>query len=797
MYLSPPAILAILTLLICGVTFLLTIWQRKCRHAKNSLLLLQSAIFDNTFQLQGLLAPDGTLLDANQTALQFVGADKAAVVGKKFWDTPWWSHDPDSQTRLQEYIKRCAAGEFIRFEGTHRDADGRLRAIDATLKPLKDAGGQVIYLIPEGRDVTDLQEAQTALRHKNILLETLFENIPFDIWIRDTEGRLLLQNEMNARHYGVKIGNTPEEDDITPEQCRLFRISLEQALEGFSLDLELREEEQIYRKIVAPIRHNNQITAIFGLNIDVTDRFTAMEALRSGEKRFKAIFEESPIAIAITDLTHRRYVDVNRSFCSLSGYTKSMIIGKTTQELGLFWNPGDDARLYQMLTDTGSINAEEIQTRTATGEQRSGILFTRIIMIEKAAHAISLYQDITEQKRVEEQLKSSEESYKGIFDNAPIGIFQSSPAGHYISINNVFASIFGYASPQEMMALVHDIPRQIYADAEQRQEIITKLRSRDTLIVDDIQFYRKDGTRFYATMYIRGTRDTATGEVVLLDGFVVDTTEHRQTLEIMLQHEKMLMISGLAAGMAHEINNPLGIIAQDLQNLERRLSPALPKNRQIAEELGIDLIALQQYLKQREINSYLASMQNAARRASRIMDNMLQFSRSNGTSRHPAPLYTVIEHALELAGSDFDLRRTYNFSTITLIRDYTPDLPLVVINTTEIEQVLINLIKNAAQSLHGRQNGPQPEIRISAHQDDAVAVISVADNGPGMTEEVRRRVFEPFFTTKDVGKGTGLGLAVSHAIITKNHHGLLTVSSRPGQGCCFTITLPTLQAEQP
>jgi hypothetical protein len=111
--------------------------------------------------------------------------------------------------------------------------------------------------------------------------------------------------------------------------------------------------------------------------------------------------------------------------------------------------------------------------------------------------------------------------------------------------------------------------------------------------VDDIQFYRKDGTRFYATMYIRGTRDTATGEVVLLDGFVVDTTEHRQTLEIMLQHEKMLMISGLAAGMAHEINNPLGIIAQDLQNLERRLSPALPKNRQIAEELGIDLIALQ------------------------------------------------------------------------------------------------------------------------------------------------------------------------------------------------------------
>lgn len=794
MYLSSLLIAGIVSLLICSVTILLVLCQRKKERVSNRLLLLQSAVFNNTFQLQGLLAPDGALLDANQTALEFVGIDKSAIIGKPFWDTPWWNHDQELQKQLQTYITRCAAGECIRFEATHRNAAGKLHHIDATLKPLRDASGTIVYLIPEGRDITDLKTAESSLQEKNTLLETLFESIPFDVWIRDTEGRLLLQNDLHARHYNVSIGNTAEEDQVAPDLCRLWKISQEQALEGYTLDLELRETDKIYRTIVAPIKHDNRISAIFGLHIDVTDRFNAMEALRSSEKRFKAIFEESPIAIAITDLTSRRYVNVNRSFCVLSGYSREAIIGKTVIELNLTWNPDDTTRLYQKLTDDGVINGEEVQTRTATGEQRTGILYVRIIMIDKHAHAISLYQDVTDKKRVEEQLESSEATYKAIFNNAPIGIFQSVTAGQFISVNTVFAKIFGYSSPEEMLKLVHDIPRQVYASAEQRKEIIARLQEKETLVVDDVQFFRKDGTRFYATMYMRGIHDSNSGEVTQLDGFVVDTTEHRKTLEIMLQHEKMLMISGLAAGMAHEINNPLGIIAQDLQNLQRRLSSELPKNRQVAEALGLDLTALQHYLEQREIPGYLSSMQDAARRASRIMDNMLQFSRSSGTDRHPAPLYDVLEHALELAASDYDLRKTYNFSAINLIRNYTKELPMVAMNVTEIEQVLINLLKNAAQALHTCTSEIPKEIRISAYPNDTAIVITVEDNGPGMTEEVRRRVFEPFFTTKEVGRGTGLGLAVSHAIITKNHNGLLTVSASPGKGSCFTISIPISQS---
>jgi len=693
MYLSHVSILVVLTLFVGTVVMLAILWRRlqqtradlaAMTAAKEQLLislqeksLLQSAIFDNAFQFQGLLSLDGTLLDANKTALVFAGVDKATVIGKKFWDTPWWCHDHDSQKRLQEYIRRCAAGEAIRFEGTHQDADGTVHTIDVTLKPLSDTQGKVMYLIPEGRDVTALKETESALLHKNILLETLFESIPFAFWVRDVEGRLLLQNDLNARLYGVNIGKTPEEDAVKPDLCQLLRITLDQALEGHSLDLEMREGDKVFRKIVAPIRHNGQTTAIFGLNIDVTDRFQAMEELRQSEKRFKAIFDEAPFIITLKEAVNSTYLDVNRYFLNFTGVSREAAIGKHPTEILNYIDPEEHASVVEQLHRDSTIYLKEIRLQRHDGEVRYGLLSSSLVRLQGTICSLTFIQDISDLKQAENALRDA------------------------------------------------------------------MIRKRD----------------------------------------------------IMIQHEKMLMISGLAAGMAHEINNPLGIIAQDLQNLERRLSPALPKNHQIAEALGIDFTALQQYLEQREINSYLASMQDAARRASRIMDNMLQFSRSSGTNRHPAPLFEVLEHALELAASDFDLRKTYNFSAISLVRDYSRQLPLVPMNITEIEQVMINLLKNATQALYARQGPPPPEIRISARQEDDTAVISVTDNGPGMDEEIRRRIFEPFFTTKEIGRGTGLGLAVSHAIITKNHNGLMTVSSVPGQGSCFTITLPLHQHE--
>jgi len=155
----------------------------------------------------------------------------------------------------------------------------------------------------------------------------------------------------------------------------------------------------------------------------------------------------------------------------------------------------------------------------------------------------------------------------------------------------------------------------------------------------------------------------------------------------------------------------------------------------------------------------------------------------------------LLDRAVELAGQDYDLKKNYDFRQIKIEREYDPSLPQVECAANEIEQVILNLLRNAAQAAYGwHGNGLKPVIRLRTSLEGDMARIEVADNGPGMEEDVRKRVFEPFFTTKPVGVGTGLGLSVSYFIVTSNHRGLIEVESSPGKGACFTVRLPLRQA---
>ncbi|MEN8141029.1 MAG: ATP-binding protein, partial [Thermodesulfobacteriota bacterium] len=272
---------------------------------------------------------------------------------------------------------------------------------------------------------------------------------------------------------------------------------------------------------------------------------------------------------------------------------------------------------------------------------------------------------------------------------------------------------------------------------------------------------------------------------------VDDVTEEVRLAEMMVQTEKMMSVGGLAAGMAHEINNPLGIMVQAVQNIERRLEPKLAVNQERAAELGLDLQLVAAYLEGRQINSLLGDIRGAGQRAARIVRNMLQFSRrSDSSACQPGQVVELIEKSLELARNDYDLKKRFDFRNIEIERDYDPQLPQVGLVETEFEQVILNLLRNAAQAFAEQEGESVPTIWLGAHQEKDHVVVRVADNGPGMADGVRKRVFEPFFTTKPEGSGTGLGLSVSYMIITNNHSGSMTVESRPGQGTEFTIRLP-------
>jgi signal transduction histidine kinase len=264
--------------------------------------------------------------------------------------------------------------------------------------------------------------------------------------------------------------------------------------------------------------------------------------------------------------------------------------------------------------------------------------------------------------------------------------------------------------------------------------------------------------------------------------------------EIMIQAEKMMSVGGLAAGMAHEINNPLGGILQGTQVILKRLLEDSPTNRAAAQQAGCDLEAIHRFTEKRQVIALIESMRDSAMRAAKIVQDMLSFSRQSNADSSSEDLAVLLERAVTLCSNDYDLKKKYDFRHIRIVRDYEPHIAPVTCCASKIEQVLVNILRNAAQALRAGEAGPAaPEITLRTRQRDGCVTVEIMDNGPGMDERTRKSVFEPFFTTKTPGAGTGLGLSVSYFIITTIHGGSIEVDSAPGTGTRFIITLPVQQ----
>ena len=281
--------------------------------------------------------------------------------------------------------------------------------------------------------------------------------------------------------------------------------------------------------------------------------------------------------------------------------------------------------------------------------------------------------------------------------------------------------------------------------------------------------------------------DRNEGIVIQLD----DVTDKVVQAEQLIQTEKMLSLGELAAGIAHEINNPLAGILQNLQLINRRLAIDTPQDQAVALESGVSPEGMRNFLEQRGLYQCTESALEAGRRTAKIVENMLSFSRKGGSELVPCNLGELLEQALDLADKDFNLIQNFDFREIEIIRDITPELSPILCEPGEILQVLLNLLRNARQSLaENRALGKPPRLYLRLKPEGNMLRLEIEDNGSGMSEEVRRRVFEPFFTTKGPGMGTGLGLSVSRNIIAQKHGGKLTIESAPGQGCKLTIFLP-------
>lgn len=289
--------------------------------------------------------------------------------------------------------------------------------------------------------------------------------------------------------------------------------------------------------------------------------------------------------------------------------------------------------------------------------------------------------------------------------------------------------------------------------------------------------------------------DHGRGVVIRAD----DVTERVRMEEMLVQTEKILSLGGLAAGMAHEINNPLGGILQSAQNILRRLDFSRERNQALAQSCGVDTAALGQYLTSQRIPHFLEGIQEAGCRAAAIVADTLSFARGASSDSLLIDPAEALDSAVRLAGN-FNPRARLDFRHIDIVREYSPS-GRVRAQKTKLEQVFLNLLVNAAHALAVHAGEAQaavpPRIILRVARDEDWVRIDVIDNGPGMDEQVRRRIFEPFYTTKEEGAGTGLGLSVSFFIVTEQLKGSITVESSPGHGAHFIIRLPRVAESEP
>ncbi len=501
----------------------------------------------------------------------------------------------------------------------------------------------------------------------------------------------------------------------------------------------------------------------------------AQDALRESEERYRRIVETSNEGILTVD-AESKITFVNRRLSEMLGYPVDEILGKSSLQFA----PEADrasAAVRDVRWRQGISEECEAGFVRKDGTELWALLKTSPIRDTDGAYAgtLAMMTDRTRHKQAEEALRKSEEQYRQIVETATDGILKIDDAALIIFANGRFAEMLGH-EPSDMFG------RSVFAfmSAEARATADHALRSRSRLKdALDTTFRHKDGTDLSVNLVSTALVD---GEGRHVGNLLVvrDVTERNKLQSQLMVSDRMASVGTLAAGVAHEINNPLAAVIGNLDfiadGLERMVTSDSAAARSKKEEAC--------FLK--EVKESLDDAREAAQRVRFIVRDLKIFSRTpNDEPKGAVDVKAIMESSLRMAWHEIRHRAR-------VVKDYG-QVPCVEGNQARLGQVFLNLLVNAAQALpEGRAE--HNEVRISTRLDGQRVIVEVADTGTGIPPGVIGRIFDAFFTTKAVGVGMGLGLAICQRIVA-DMGGELTVQSEVGKGTTFRVTLPIAHNE--
>ncbi len=549
------------------------------------------------------------------------------------------------------------------------------------------------------------------------------------------------------------------------------------------------------------------------------------QALREQVKLFSAATIQSPLSIVITD-PMGKIEYVNPSFTAVSGYTEEEAKGKGMQLLS---SGKHNAKFYGRFWKT--ISSGKVWEGEFINRKKNGELFWEFATVSpitdhsgKISHFLGIKQDITQRKKEKEALAESEKRFQELADLLPQPVFECDPRGMITYTNRLGFELFGYTNEDfeqgvSCLSLFAPVERE-----RVRQNIECRLKG-VPFETHEYSALKSDGTTFPILVFT--SRIIRDGKTVGIRGIVLDITARRQ-IEEKLQHlnqtleqkveertkelakthhqmvlqEKLASIGQLAAGLAHELNNPINFVRinfaalqEDIEDLQSILESYRDAVKKIETLHGVDDNLKQLHRKEGELSidslledipKIFSESKNGFDRITTIIESMRNFS-----FRHAANEMVSFDINRGIRDTLVIARNEYRY--YAEVETDLEELPPVPCNPEQINQVFLNLVINSAHAIASQRRSSKGIIKIHSWHDNEHVYCSITDDGPGIPEDVMRRIFEPFFTTKEPGKGTGLGLSISYDIIVQKHNGKIEADCPPEGGTVFTIMLPLKQ----
>jgi PAS domain S-box-containing protein len=683
---------------------------------------------------------------------------------------------------------------------------GRKRNVETSVSLIRDPSGKPSGFRGIVRDITDRKRDEVLLKDSEERFKAQYQQnpLPTVTWQRQGENFILI--DCNQAAITASKGKVADLIGKTAGELYKRRPDLLHKYERCFWDQTVITDEIVSefflpgRNIVTTLAYIPPDLLLLHFR-DITERIRMAEALKEQLNFLQQLLEITPLPLYYKDI-EGVFQGCNKAFEELVGLTKAQVIGKTAYEV----YPKDLADIFfqadSKLFAQPGVQVYEASISHADGDRRE-VIFNKATFTDSAgrvAGLIGAILDITDRKRAEEVLTENHSRIALLLNSISSILIAISEDNRIVFWNTFAEKEFGIEREAAVGKVLNQI--DIHWDWEKIIDGISRCRMEHTSVgIEQMNFMQQAGKEGLLGLRITPiSGDESLGLVVLIQGANIT---RRKILESQLaQAQKMESIGQLAAGIAHEINTPTQYVGDNVRFLQTAFADFLEVLRQyemIREEAKGEKVIGNLFEKVKEViekadlgylieetpKAFLQTL-DGIDRVSRIVKSIKAFAHPGKEEKTLIDLNKAVENTVLVSKNEWKY-------VADVVTELDPSLALVPCIPGDINQVLLNILVNAAHAVAevvGDGAGGKGTITIATGQRDSFAEIRISDTGKGIPEAIRSKIFDPFFTTKEVGKGTGQGLAICHTAIVERHQGGLSFDTEIGKGTTFFIQLP-------